>query len=404
MKVLIINAGSSSLKYQLLETEGGIVLAKGNCERIGLQASLIQHTGSGEKISINYDMPNHKVAITKVLSVLTDKETGVISSMAEIEAVGHRVVHGGEAFAESVLIDDNVLEAIRDCFVLAPLHNPANLTGILACSEAMPEVPQVAVFDTAFHQTMPGEAFMYALPYHVYKNHKVRRYGFHGTSHCYVAQRAAAMLGRPIETLRLVTCHLGNGSSVAAVKFGKSIDTSMGMTPLAGICMGTRCGDIDPAIVPYLMEKEKLDINGIANLLNKHSGVAGISGVSSDFRDLTSAAIDGNERAQLALDMFSYECKKLIGSYAAAMGGLDAVVYTAGVGENTPYIREKSVEGLEFMGLSIDVAKNNDNSLRGQEVDMSTPDAKTRILVIPTNEELAIALETRRVVDPAKYA
>ena len=396
MKVLIINAGSSSLKYQLLETESGVVMAKGVCDRIGLQASLIQHTGSGEKKTFHIDLPNHKVAVTNVLSILTGAEDGVIASMDEIEAVGHRVVHGAESFTESALISPEVLEAIRDCYVLAPLHNPANMTGILACTEAMPSVPQVAVFDTAFHQTMPQEAYMYALPYGLYKKHKIRRYGFHGTSHGFVAERAAVMLGRPIEELRLVTCHLGNGSSVAAVKFGKSVDTSMGMTPLAGICMGTRSGDIDPAIVPFLMEKEKLDIEGVANLMNKNSGVVGISGVSSDFRDLTSAAGEGNDRAQLALDMFSYQCKKLIGSYAAAMGGLDAVIFTAGVGENTPYVREKAVEDLEFMGISIDKEKND--TLRGIEFDASTANSRTKVLVIPTNEELAIALETKRVV------
>lgn len=397
MKVLVINAGSSSLKYQFFESETGEVLAKGGAERIGLDGAFILHAkGSQEKIKIEEDLSNHKEAVEKVLEILTSPDLGVISSMMEIDAVGHRVVHGGEKFAHSVIINPSVKAAIRVCSALAPLHNPANMTGIEACEAAMPGVPQVAVFDTAFHQTMPAAAFMYALPYELYEEYRIRRYGFHGTSHGYVAMRAAAMLGKPIEELKIVTCHLGNGSSIAAVKNGQCIDTSMGLTPLAGICMGTRCGDIDPAIVTFIMEKEGLDMKGIDNLMNKKSGVMGISGVSSDFRDLEAAAGSGNERARLALDMFIYQCKKYIGSYAAAMGGVDAVVFTAGIGENTYQIREGAVEGLGYMGIEIDKDKNK--GIRGVEANVSAAGSKVQVLVIPTNEELAIAKETDRLV------
>jgi len=395
MKVLIINAGSSSLKYQLLETSDASVLAKGVAERIGQEGAVILHTREDQKKTFDGHLENHKVAVEKVLSILTSKEDGVISSMGEIDAVGHRVVHGGEKFASSVLITPDVLDAIRSCFDLAPLHNPANMTGIEACTEAMPTVPQVAVFDTAFHQTMPQEAYMYALPHELYEKHKIRRYGFHGTSHRFVAERAAALLGKPFNEVKVVTCHLGNGSSIAAVKDGKCVDTSMGLTPLAGICMGTRCGDIDPAIVTFIMEKEGLDRHGVDDIMNKKSGVAGVSGVSSDFRDLFAASANGNERATLALNMFTYQCKKFIGSYAAAMGGIDAVVFTAGIGENTGKIREAAVEGLSYMGISLDKEKNAGVNY---EADVSTPDAKVRVLVIPTNEELAIALETEKLV------
>ncbi len=397
MKVLVINAGSSSLKYQFLISETGEVLAKGGAERIGLDNACIVHVRAGEeKVQIDTDLPNHKDAVDKVLALLTSSTHGVIASMEEIDAVGHRVVHGGEKFSHSVLITPSVKAAIRVCFPLAPLHNPANMTGIEACEAAMPGVPQVAVFDTAFHQTMPKPAYMYALPYEVYEEYGVRRYGFHGTSHGYVAERAAVLLGRPLEDLKLVTCHLGNGSSIAAIKNGKCIDTSMGLTPLAGICMGTRCGDIDPAIVTFLMEKEGLDMKGIDGLMNKKSGVMGISGVSSDFRDLYAAADSGNQRARLALDMFIYQCKKFIGAYVAAMGGIDAVIFTAGIGENTAAIRQDAIAGLEYMGLAVNPEANN--SARGVEKDISAPGAKASVLVIPTNEELAIARETERVL------
>jgi len=397
MKVLVINAGSSSIKYQFLISETGEVLAKGGAERIGLDDAFIIHSKSGpEKVKIEVDLPNHKEAVEKVLEILTSTEYGVISSMMEIDAVGHRVVHGGEKFSHSAIITPSVKATIRVCIALAPLHNPANMTGIEACEAAMPGVPQVAVFDTEIHQTMPPAANMYALPYELYEEYRIRRYGFHGTSHGYVAQRCADILGRPIEDLKIVTCHLGNGSSIAAVKNGKCIDTSMGLTPLAGICMGTRCGDIDPAIVTFIMEKEGLDMKGIDALMNKKSGVLGVSGVSSDFRDLYAAADSGNDRAKMAIDMFIYQCKKYIGAYAAAMGGIDAVVFTAGVGENNDDIREKAVEGLAFMGIEIDKEKNR--GLRGIEANVSTPASTAQVLVIPTNEELAIARETEKIV------
>ena len=397
MKILVINAGSSSLKYQFIETETKAVLAKGGAERIGLDNALIVHAREKEdKVTIEVDLPDHKTAVAKVLEILTSKDHGVISDLSEIDAVGHRVVHGGEKFSHSVIITPAVKTAIRVCSDLAPLHNPANMTGIDACEAAMPGVPQAAVFDTAFHQTMPSEAYMYALPYDVYEEYGIRRYGFHGTSHAYVANRAAEMLGRPIEDLKIITCHLGNGSSIAAVKNGKSVDTSMGLTPLAGICMGTRCGDIDPAIVTFLMNKEGLDMKGIDNLMNKKSGVAGVSGVSSDFRDLYAAAESGNKRAKLALDMFIYQCKKFIGAYAAAMGGVDAIVFTAGIGENTPQIREDAVKGLEYMGVKVDPKKNA--GLRGVEGNISADGAAVQVLTIPTNEELAIARDTSKLV------
>lgn len=397
MKVLVINAGSSSLKYQFLESDTGEVLAKGGAERIGLDNALIVHGRyDEEKVKIEEDLPNHKEAVEKVLEILTSPDLGVIHSMMEIDAVGHRVVHGGEKFSSSVIINPSVKAAIRVCASLAPLHNPANMVGIEACEAAMPGVPQVAVFDTAFHQTMPPEAYLYALPYEIYEEYRIRRYGFHGTSHRYVAERAAQMLGRPLEDLRIVTCHLGNGSSIAAIKNGQSIDTSMGLTPLAGICMGTRCGDIDPAIVTILMEKEGLDMKGVDNLMNKKSGVAGVSGVSSDFRDLYAASREGNKRAKMALDMFIYQCKKYIGAYTAAMGGIDAIVFTAGIGENTPEMRESVIDGLSYLGANIDPLKNN--GLRGKEADITSDGSSVRVLVVPTNEELAIARETDRMV------
>ena len=396
MNILVINAGSSSLKYQLLNPETQQVLAKGLCERIGIDGKFTYKPEGKQAIkAADVAMPTHSEAIQTVLNALVDKENGVIGSMAEIDAVGHRVVHGGEKFAKSVLITDEVMAAIEECNPLAPLHNPANIIGIKACQSLMPTTPMVAVFDTAFHQTMPPVAYTYALPYEYYENDKVRRYGFHGTSHKYVAQRAAAMLGKPIEQLKLISCHLGNGSSVTAVDGGKSVDTSMGFTPLAGLPMGTRCGDIDAGIMEYLMNKYNMNITEMLNIMNKKSGVQGISGVSSDFRDLEAAGAEGNQRAALAVDVFLYGVKKLIGSYAAAMGGVDAVIFTAGVGENGSDNRAGIVSGLEFMGIKIDDAKNK---LRGEEIDISAEGATVRTLVIPTNEELMIALDTAALV------
>lgn len=396
MKVLVINAGSSSLKYQFLNSDNGVVLARGVAERIGLTESFIkQSLNGGKPHTRTIDMPDHKVAVKIVLETLSSAEHGVIKDMNEIDAVGHRVVHGGEKFSSSVLITPEVKRAIRSCFDLAPLHNPPNITGIEACEESMPGVPQVAVFDTAFHQTMPPKAYMYAIPYELYEKYGIRRYGFHGTSHGYVAQRAAAMLGKPYDKLKIITCHLGNGSSIAAVENGRCIDTSMGLTPLAGICMGTRCGDIDPAIVTFIMEKEKMEPHAVDELLNKQSGVQGLSGVSSDFRDLYVAAGEGHKRASLALDMFKYQCRKFIGAYAAAMGGVDVVAFTAGIAENNADIRFGACDGLGYMGIQIDPYKNN--AVRGREAIVSTDESPVKVLVVPTNEELAIARETARV-------
>lgn len=395
MKILVINAGSSSLKYQLIDMDSKEVMAKGLCERIGIEGSLLNHTVNGNKLQIPTEMKNHAQAIKAVIAALLDKEHGVISDMSEISAVGHRVVHGGEKFSQSVVITEAVKKALEECIDLAPLHNPPNLTGINACEEAMPGVPQVAVFDTAFHQTMPAESFLYAIPYKYYEKHKIRRYGFHGTSHKYVAGRAAAMLGKNIEDLKIITCHLGNGSSITAVNGGKSMDTTMGFTPLAGLLMGTRCGDIDPAIVTFLMEKEGLSASEMDTVMNKQSGIFGLSGVSSDFRDVEKAAAEGNKVAQIGLNMFDYQVKKTIGAYAAAMGGVDAIVFTAGVGENNKVLRANVAKGLAFMGVAIDDEKN---AVRGEEIDISAPNATVRTLVIPTNEELAIAMETQALV------
>ena len=396
MNVLVINAGSSSLKYQLLNPESGVLLAKGLCERIGIDGKFTYKAdGKAAKDAVDVSMPTHAEAIQAVMDALTDPENGVIGSMKEIDAVGHRVVHGGEAFNKSVLITDDVLQAIEDCIPLAPLHNPANLTGIRACQKVMPGVPMVAVFDTAFHQTMPAHAYMYALPYEYYEKDKVRRYGFHGTSHKYVAGRAAAMLGKKPEELKLISCHLGNGSSVTAVDGGKSVDTSMGFTPLAGVPMGTRSGDLDAGILQYVMNKYNLSIDEMLNVLNKKSGVQGVSGVSSDFRDLSDAFEKGNERAGLAVDMFNYGVKKLIGAYAAAMGGVDAVIFTAGVGENSAAQRMAIASGLEFMGVKMDAEANK---VRGKEAVISAPDSRVKVLLIPTNEELMIAMDTAAIV------
>ena len=398
MNILVINAGSSSLKYQLLNPETGVLLAKGLCERIGIDGKFTykpQVEGKEVLDAVDVAMPTHSEAIQAVLNALVDAKNGVIGSMKEIDAVGHRVVHGGEAFNKSVLITDEVMKAIEDCIPLAPLHNPANLTGIRACQQVMPGVPMVAVFDTAFHQTMPAKAYMYALPYEYYENDKVRRYGFHGTSHKYVAGRAAAMLGKKPEELKLISCHLGNGSSVTAIDGGKSVDTSMGFTPLAGLPMGTRSGDIDAGILEYLMNKYGMDIKEMVNVLNKKSGVMGVSGVSSDFRDLEEAFEQGNERAGLAVDMFNYGVKKLIGAYAAAMGGVDAIIFTAGVGENSASQRMAIASGLEFMGVKMD---EDANKVRGEERVISAPDSKVTVLLIPTNEELMIAMDTEALV------
>jgi len=398
MNVLVINAGSSSLKYQLLNPETGDLLAKGLCERIGIDGKFTykpQVEGKAEIKAADVAMPTHSEAIQAVLDALVDPANGVVASMKEIDAVGHRVVHGGEAFSGSVVITDEVMAALEACIPLAPLHNPANITGIKACQTCMPGVPMVAVFDTAFHQTMPAKAYMYALPYEYYENDKVRRYGFHGTSHKYVAGRAAAMLGKPVEELKLVSCHLGNGSSVTAVDGGKSVDTSMGFTPLAGLPMGTRAGDLDAGILEFLMNKYGMDIKEMVSILNKKSGVQGVSCVSSDFRDLENAFADGNELAGLAVDMFNYGVKKLIGAYAAAMGGVDAIIFTAGVGENSASQRLAIASDLEFMGVKMDAEANN---VRGKETVISAADSKVKVLLIPTNEELMIAMDTAALV------
>jgi acetate kinase len=400
MKVLVINAGSSSLKYQLIDMTTETPLAVGLCERIGIKDSIItQKRLDGKKLEKKTDFPNHKIALEDVVKALIDPEYGVIKSMSEINAVGHRVVHGGEFFTTSALITKDVEKAIKDCFELAPLHNPPNMMGITACEEIMPGLPNIAVFDTAFHQTIPAYAFMYALPYDLYEKHGIRKYGFHGTSHMYVARRAAVMLGKPEADVKIITCHLGNGSSIAAVKGGKSVETTMGFTPLEGVAMGTRCGSIDPAVVPFIMEKEGLTTREVDNLMNKKSGVLGISGLSNDFRDLDEAASKGNARAELALEVFAYKIKKVIGEYAAVLNGVDAVVFTAGIGENSASIRKRILADLDGIGIKIDEEKNK---IRGQEIDISTPDSKVRVLVIPTNEELTIARDTKEICETEK--
>ena len=397
MKVLVLNCGSSSLKYQLFSMTNEEVLAKGLVERIGIEGSRIKHSKTGmDAVTINATIPNHKVAIRMVLDALLDASHGVISSLEELKAVGHRVVHGGEKFAGSVLINHEVIAALQECVPLAPLHNPANLMGIEAMTEVLPNIPQVGVFDTAFHQTMPSHAYMYGVPYHYYEKYRVRRYGFHGTSHYYVSQRTAELLGKPVDHLKIVTCHLGNGSSVTAVKNGHSIDTSMGFSPLPGVIMGTRCGDVDPTLLFYLAEQEGLDSKALAHILNKESGIQGISGVSSDLRDVEEAAAAGNSRAKLAEEMLYYGIRKYIGAYAAAMGGIDALVFTAGIGENSVVAREKVCAGLEFLGIKIDAEKNK---VRGKERIVSSDDARVSVLVVPTNEELVIARDTKRIID-----
>ena len=398
MKVLVINAGSSSLKYQLIDMEGEQLLAKGLCERIGIDGHLKHTPLVGGKPVFNEDLslPTHSEAIAAVIDKLTSAEYGVVSSMHEIDAVGHRVVHGGEKFASSVLITDEVMKALEDCTPFAPLHNPANITGINACIDVMgKDVPQVGVFDTAFHQTMPAKAYMYALPYDYYTKDGVRRYGFHGTSHRYVSQRCAELMGKPIEELKLISCHMGNGSSICAIMNGKSVDTSMGFTPLVGLPMGTRVGDVDPGAMQFIMNKYGLDIDAMLNILNKKSGVLGISGVSSDFRDLENAAEEGNERARLALDMFDYSVAKVVGSYVAAMNGVDAIIFTAGVGENAPTTRAGICQYLGYLGCEIDEAAN---ARRGSDNRISTDSSRVQLWVIPTNEELVIARDTRDIV------
>ena len=395
MNILVINAGSSSLKYQLMNPDTGDVTAKGLCERIGLDGRLTHKVpASGKKVEKDIPMPTHKEAIEAVMAILVDPQDGVIKSVDEIDAVGHRVLHGGDKFVESCIIDEACKQAIRDCIPLGPLHNPANLMGIEACEKAMPGKPQVAVFDTAFHMTMPPKAYRYAIPTKYYTEDHLRRYGFHGTSHKYVAQQAAEMMGEHMSDLRFITCHLGNGASIAAIKYGKSIDTSMGYTPLEGLVMGTRSGEIDPAIIPFLMEKENMNAQQIDDYLNRRSGILGISGLSSDFRDLESAANRGDERSQLAIDIFAYKVKKYIGGYVAAMGGVDAIIFTAGLGENSPFMRDKICNGLEYLGTRIDPELNK---LRGKQMEISIKRARVKIFVIPTNEELVIARDTLNI-------
>ena len=396
MKILVINCGSSSLKYQLMDMQNEEVIAKGLAERIGIEGSVLKHQPKdSDKITIERPMPTHKEALQTLVDALTDKSYGVIKDMNEITAVGHRVVHAGEKFAYSVILNDEVMNALKECIEIAPLHNPPNIMGIEACRQIMPEVPMVGVFDTAFHQTMPKESYIYAIPYEFYEKYKIRRYGFHGTSHKYVAERAAEMLGKPIEELKLITCHLGNGASIAAIQNGKSVDTSMGFTPLEGLSMGTRCGDIDPAIVKYLSDKENISVAQVDGILNKKSGVLGISGVSSDFRDIEKAAEKGNERAKLALDVFVHKVKKYIGAYTAVMNGVDAVIFTAGLGENSAETRRDVCKDMSFLGIELDEAKNN---VRGKETDLSKDGAKVKVLLIPTNEELMIARDTKKLI------
>ena len=395
MNVLVINCGSSSLKYQLINSDTEDVLAKGLCERIGIDGRLVYQKAGLDKEITECAMPTHKEAIQFVLDALTNEKTGAIKSLKEVDAIGHRVVHGGEKFAASAVITDEMIAAVKECNDLAPLHNPANLIGIRACQAIMPGVPNVAVFDTAFHQTMEPTAFMYGLPYECYEKYKVRRYGFHGTSHSFVSKRAIALAGLDPENSKVIVCHLGNGASVSAVKNGKSVDTSMGLTPLEGLVMGTRSGDIDPAIIEYLAHAMDKSLEEVMKILNKESGVYGLSGVSSDFRDLEKAADEGNKKAQLAQDVFGYRVAKYIGAYTAAMNGVDAIAFTAGLGENNGIMREYVCSFLGYLGVEIDKEKN---SVRGEETIVSTPNSKVKVLVVPTNEELAIARETMELV------
>lgn len=395
MNVLVINCGSSSLKYQLINSESEEVLAKGLCERIGIDGRLTYQKAGLDKEVTEAAMPTHKEAIKMVLDALTNDKTGAISSLSEVGAVGHRMVHGGEKFTSSAVINDEMIKAVESCNPLAPLHNPANLIGVNACKELMPDVPMVGVFDTAFHQTMPKEAYLYGLPYEYYEKYGVRRYGFHGTSHSFVSGETAKFLGMDLEKSKIIVAHLGNGASISAVKNGKCVDTSMGLTPLAGLVMGTRCGDIDPAILEYIAQKEDLDLAGVMNVLNKKSGVQGISGVSSDFRDLENGMNEGNERCADALNVFCYNVAKFIGAYVAAMNGVDAIAFTAGIGENAPLVREKVLSYLGYLGVALDAEANKK---RGENNVISTPDSKVKVVVVPTNEELAICRDTVALV------
>ena len=395
MKILVLNCGSSSLKYQLIDMDTEEVLAKGNYEKIGIQGSFLTHKVNGEKFKIEKDAKGHDEAISTVIDQLTDASHGVIKDINEIDAVGHRTVHGGEKFASSVVITDEVIQGIVDCSSLAPIHNPASLAGIKACQKLMPGKPMVAVFDTAFHQTMPEEAYIYNIPYEYYEKYRIRKYGFHGTSHRFVAQRTAELLGKPESEIKMVNCHLGQGASLCAIKNGKSVDTSMGLTPLAGIPMGTRSGDLDPSIVTFLMNQENLSATEMDNILNKKSGKLGISGVSNDDRDIEAAAKEGNKRAQLALDSFVYNVAGTLGKYITLLNGVDAITFTAGIGENSADTRKQICSYLEFMGVKIDDEKN---STRGEEIEISTPDSKIKVFVVPTNEELMIAKDTLNLI------
>lgn len=397
MKILVLNCGSSSVKYKLIELSGNEqnILAEGGVEKVGLPDSFLKFKYNGEKVTINASMPNHNVAIRIILDNLTSEKYGCIKNFDEIEAVGHRLVHGGEKFNSSVLINDEVIAKVKECYDLAPLHNPVNIAGVDAISEILPDVPQVGVFDTAFHQTMPSYAYMYGLPYEMYEKYGVRRYGFHGTSHRYVSRRACEFLGLEYEKQRIITCHIGNGGSITAIKDGKSVDTSMGMTPVEGLIMGTRCGDVDPGALLYIQQKEHLDHEGMQALINKKSGVAGLTGVSSDMRDIEKAVEEGNERAIMALNMYEYRITKYIGAYTAALGGVDVIVFTGGVGENQTGTRERICKQLAFLGIEFDVEKNK---TRGEEIELSTPNSKVRVVVIPTDEEYMIARDTEAII------
>lgn len=397
MKILVLNCGSSSVKYKLIALSGNEqnILAEGGVEKIGLPDSFLKFKYNGEKVTINASMPNHNVAIRIILDNLTSEKFGCIKNFDEIEAVGHRLVHGGEKFNSSVLINDEVIAKVKECYDLAPLHNPVNIAGVDAISEILPDVPQVGVFDTAFHQTMPSYAYMYGLPYEMYEKYGVRRYGFHGTSHRYVSRRACEFLGLEYEKQRIITCHIGNGGSITAIKDGKSVDTSMGLTPVEGLIMGTRCGDVDPGALLYIQQKEHLDHEGMQALINKKSGVAGLTGVSSDMRDIEKAVEEGNERAIMALNMYEYRITKYIGAYTAALGGVDVIVFTGGVGENQTGTRERICKQLAFLGIEFDVEKNK---TRGEEIELSTPNSKVRVVVIPTDEEYMIARDTEAIV------
>ena len=398
MKILVLNCGSSSVKYKLIDLEGNNqnILAEGGVEKIGLPDSFLKFKYNGEKVTIPASMPNHKIAIHIILDNLTSEKYGCIKHFDEIDAVGHRLVHGGEKFNKSVLITDEVIAKVKECYDLAPLHNPVNIAGVEAISEILPEVPQVCVFDTAFHQTMPDYAYMYALPYEAYEKYGVRRYGFHGTSHRYVSRRACEYLGVDYEKQRIITCHIGNGGSITAIRDGKSVDTSMGLTPVEGLMMGTRCGDIDPAALLYLQEKMHLDADGSQALINKKSGVLGISGISSDMRDIENAIKEGNKRAELALKMYEYRIIKYIGAYTAALGGVDIIVFTGGVGENQTVTRSRICKQLEYLGVVFD---EESNAVRGEEVTITKPESKVKVVVIPTDEEYMIACDTAAIVN-----